>query len=292
MYDNSRMNREISRYLKTMTEEEDLSRRYVGANRCLLKKFRLLCQAKGINTVNQVDLETARSFLKDGYSKGSSSWQVQTATIIRRFLRHYDNPVAGKLKIKANGTSRTRIDWLTPEECQRIFDTDMQPDQSVLIGAGLLQGLRRKETIRITVGEVRQALASKILSVKGKTGPRSIPLHRDFQAILERYLAGKVLSDEQLLLNMKETKSDDRLAEFSQRFGKKFTFHTLRRSFGRNLWLLGIPIETIGELYGHASVDMTRQYLGVGITDMGKALAIYSFGIARPLTKDSLPGIS
>jgi integrase len=61
----------------------------------------------------------------------------------------------------------------------------------------------------------------------------------------------------------------------------------MRRTFGRNLWLLGIPIETISELLGHSSSDMTRRYLGLNLTDMRQALARYS--VSRECTlKDSL----
>jgi integrase len=201
--------------------------------------------------------------------------------VVKRFLAFHGNVGLVEYRPRLNGSSRTRVDWLTPDECKRIFDTEMADDQSVLIGAGLLQGLRRIETIRMTAGEARRAINSRILSVRGKTGPRSISLQEDFSIILERYLAGRILSDDQLLLNMKRSKSEKRLHEFSQRYGKKFGFHTLRRSFGRNLWLLGIPIETISELYGHEGVDMTRMYLGVGISDMSKALSGYRFGIAR-----------
>ena len=48
-------------------------------------------------------------------------------------------------------------------------------------------------------------------------------------------------------------------------YGRKFDFsnHTLRRTFGRKQWKLGTPIETISEVLGHESVDVTKNYLGL-----------------------------
>jgi len=275
----SRLAIEVDGFLEKL-ESRGLSREYLNAVRSALCRFKGFCELREIGCVKRIDPELVGEYMGT-VSAYSSSYQRFVLSVVKRFLAYHKNVSLVDYRPLINGSSRMRVDWLTPEECKKIFDTDMQPDQSVLIGAGILQGLRRKETIRMTVGEARWALSSKILSVRGKTGPRSIPLHQDFGTILERYLAGKILQDDRLLLNMKRTKSERQLNEFCQRYGKKFGFHTLRRSFGRNLWLLGVPIETISELYGHSSVDMTREYLGVGISDMGKALSKYSFGIAK-----------
>jgi len=92
-------------------------------------------------------------------------------------------------------------------------------------------------------------------------------------------LAGSLLASQHdgigPLLSIQRTRSEKVLRGVCARFGRKFSFHTLRRSFGRNLWLRGIPIETISELLGHVSTDMTRLYLGLNITDMRKAISEY-----------------
>jgi len=71
-------------------------------------------------------------------------------------------------------------------------------------------------------------------------------------------------------------------ADFCKVYRRQFGFHTLRRTFGRNLWLIGQRLETISELLGHTSTDMTRIYIGLNLSDMSKALACYK--IARTCT--------
>jgi len=159
----------------------------------------------------------------------------------------------------------------------------MSPLQTVLIGGGLLNGMRRVETLRMTVNDARSAIRTRILRIRGKNRKeRSVPIHEDFKGILERYLqqnSGK--KGNETLVGIRRTKSEKELVEFCERYGRHITFHTLRRTFGRNLWLLNGPIETISELLGHTSIDMTRQYLGLNLTDMSKALECYD--IARGL---------
>lgn len=77
------------------------------------------------------------------------------------------------------------------------------------------------------------------------------------------------------VISVSEDWAAELVVRFSLRFGRRFSTHTLRRTFGRNLWLRGIPIETIAELMGHSSTDTTRLYLGLNISDMRKAISEY-----------------
>jgi hypothetical protein len=57
-------------------------------------------------------------------------------------------------------------------------------------------------------------------------------------------------------------------------YARKFDFsnHTLRRSFGRRQWMLGTPIETIADMLGHESVEMTKRYLGLNLEDQDQPM--------------------
>jgi integrase len=287
MYWNSRMSREIARYLRKLVEE-GYTERYIAQHRHTLSYFQGHCRGLEIKTVNSVSSEAALSFLKK-YESYSASYQAKHWVVLRRFLAEYENPALMKVRSKIHGTARTRVDWLTMEECQAILQEPMTPRESLMIGAGLLQGLRRIETLRITVKDARDALRTNILRVRGKGGKeRAIPLQDDFSVILRSYVTWLDPEKEDVpILRIGRSYSETLLQAFCKRHGRKFTFHTLRRSFGRNLWLLGVPIETISELLGHASIDMTRKYLGIDQSDMRQALARYR--IARACTTSEKP---
>ena len=51
-----------------------------------------------------------------------------------------------------------------------------------------------------------------------------------------------------------------------------FTNHTLRRTFGRLLWLAGVPIEKISEILGHADTKTTLLYLELNMEDQADAM--------------------
>ncbi len=287
MYQNSRLTREVSRYLRKL-QEEGYTERYIAQHRHTLSYFQGHCRERMIGTVKLVTSEAALSFLKK-YESYSASYQAKHWVVLRRFLAEYENPALIKVRPRIHGTARTRVDWLTMEECQGILLEPMTPRESLMIGAGLLQGLRRIETLRITVKDARDALRTGILRVRGKGGKeRAIPLQDDFSVILRSYLTWLDPSvDDVPILRIGRSYSETLLQAFCQRHGRKFTFHTMRRSFGRNLWLLGVPIETISELLGHSSIDMTRKYLGIDQSDMRQALARYR--IARACTISELP---
>lgn len=278
MYDNTQLRREIGRYLRTLPDR-GLSDRYKKDVRRVLLKFNDHCRDLGVKTVSKVKRETITSFM-DKYLSLSASQQVKAACFVRMFLNEFDNEAIRKLRLKTASPSRTHVDWLTPDETHRILESCMTPRQSVLIGAGLLQGLRRVETLRMTVGDAQDALQTGVLRVRGKGHKeRAIPLHRRFRVVLSNYLRLPSIGDSsEPLLGIQRTRSEKDLHEFCERFGKKFAFHTMRRTFGRNLWLLGVRLETISELLGHASTDVTRLYLGLDLTDMKQALSMYEMG--------------
>jgi len=58
----------------------------------------------------------------------------------------------------------------------------------------------------------------------------------------------------------------------AKRTNLKFTNHTLRRTYGRTLWLVGIPIESIAKLMGHEDTKTTILYLGLNMDDMSDAM--------------------
>jgi integrase len=61
-------------------------------------------------------------------------------------------------------------------------------------------------------------------------------------------------------------------------YARAFDFgnHTMRRTFGRRQWMLKTPIETISEMLGHESIDMTKKYLGLDLEDMSTAFDQYA----------------
>jgi integrase len=275
MYINSRMTREIGQYVRGL-RDQGLTTRYVAQHRQLLSMFQAHCMGRGIGTVRSVSTQDVLSFLAK-FEPKSGSYQAKAWCILRRFLAEYDNPALLKVRTKVRGTARVHVDWLTPDECEAVWRTPMSLTETLLIGAGLLMGLRRVETLRMTHKDAKDALRTGNLRVRGKGGKeRALPMQDDFARLLRAYLGAMEAQDENLpILRLSRTHSETLLAAFCTRHGRKFTFHTLRRSFGRNLWLLSVPIETISELLGHSSIDMTRQYLGIDQSDMRQALARY-----------------
>ena len=251
VYDNTRLRREIGRYLRTLPDK-GLTTRYRQSIRHVLVKFNAHCAERGVRCIRKVDRETISTFI-DRYSGMSASYQSKVACAIRVFLTEFDNKAIRKMRIRTSGPSRIHVDWLTPEDTNRIMVTEMSPLQAVLIGAGLLQGMRRIETLRLTTKDAEEALKIGVMRIRGKGyRERAVPLQSQFRGILQTYL------------RLKEPGGSD-----------KPLLGIRRRTFGRNLWLLGVRLETISELLGHTSTDMTRLYLGLNLLDMRNALSIY-----------------
>jgi integrase len=268
------MRRDVGRYVLEL-KARNLSEKYVWEQQNTLLRFRKHCADLGINGTTRVTAEAVLSFM-ERYAAFSATHQIHQKSIICMFLKTFGNKPIQKLRIPINGPGRVHVDWLSPDESIRIFETCMTPRQAVMITAGLLQGMRRIEILRMTTGDARQAIDLRILRIRGKGHKeRTIPVHPFFRDTLVNFL--RIVNrgtDDELLLQIHRSVADRALALFSATFGRHVSFHTLRRSFGRNLWLAAAAVETISELLGHTSTDMTRKYLGLNLSDMERALVL------------------
>jgi integrase/recombinase XerD len=62
--------------------------------------------------------------------------------------------------------------------------------------------------------------------------------------------------------------------EIVRKTGVKWTYHTLRRTWGRTAWESGVPLETIRFLLGHEDTKTTERYIGVNLFHGQKAMGI------------------
>lgn len=271
MYNNSRLRREIGQYVRYMGEE-GLSWDYTRQTRNGLLKFMAFCEERGVGSVGKVSKDLIRDYLAL-FKAMSAAYQRLVWSMIRGFLRHFENPAVLNMKLRIRGSARTRVRWLTPEETEQVFQTKMNQRQRVIIGLELLMALRRVEVLRLSVKDVLAGLSCGELRVRGKGHKeRPVPIHRDMMPVLRDYLTMQDKPEEDLLLGFKRCTADAELKSFSKDFGKRISHHDLRRTCGRNWFLAGGNITVISELMGHSSTDMTRIYLGLNVSDMRRVM--------------------
>lgn len=203
----------------------------------------------------------------------------------------------GNLCIKEAGLEwprdqRSHVDWLTPAQAMTALGA-AEGIERIVIHFELEMGLRRVEVIRQKVSNI--LMGTMNVQGKGKQGGkwRSIAFHPNTIAELNHYMLIReveiskaqaknpaVKVPEQLLIYerkgelhaYKRTAVDKIVARVARRVGFKFTNHTLRRTYGRMLWLAGVPIETIAEILGHADTKTTLLYLGLNMEDQADAM--------------------
>lgn len=252
--------------------------------------FLLHCMELGITTVRMVTADSVKSFV-NRYEDCSATYQRHIICVLRKVLIANGNTVMLTLNLKVRGYARKRVDWLIPAETERVFQTEMTPQEAFIVGSGFLQAMRKVEILRMTAKDAKEALSTGVLRIRGKGHKqREIPLHDDYADILRGYLIslGQKKDDERLL-PYSPSWAEVLLDRFCKKYGRRFTFHTMRRTCGRNLWLIEdahgrriVPIETISEYLGHSSTDTTRRYLGINLSDMRQALSCYK--VARKCT--------
>lgn len=209
-------------------------------------------------------------------------------------LRRINNP-SYNTRIVYQADIRPRVDWLTPDQARAVLDhADLSNIQRLAVVLALCMGLRRVEIVRLSLKDINLEHEYITVTGKGRAGGklRLVPFHERFKPALDEWLkdraqiAVKARNDPpaNLLIwldwdntareynAIKASGIDGLIRRASHIVGVHFSAHTLRRTFGRILWLSGVPVVTIARILGHSSTEQTLTYIGANLDDMAGAM--------------------
>ena len=226
---------------------------------------------------------------KDGYAPNTQNRYIATLRILLSFCK---NDSFRKVRIITQHDTRPNVHWLTLTEGQRLLEYPFRTMYKVFIWLGLCHGLRRVEISRLKVSDIDMDRGTINVTGKGRSGGklRVVPVHPNFRPIYEQWMKERkeIVGDYEVdsfavhLRGIPVPYSVQALSSafvlMSQECGIKFTAHTLRRTFGRELWHCGVSLETISTIFGHESTSTTIRYLGINIDDMTSAMSKLSLG--------------
>lgn len=240
--------------------------------------------------------DMALTMQSEGLAVSTQKDYVHAIKSLMKFVR---NP-AWTTRILFQADTRPHVDWLTPDQAQRILDDkDVSPKQHLIIVLALCMGLRRVELVRLRIQDICCDRAYITVTGKGHAGGklRLVPFHPRFIPALQDYCKyrgatarqGKNDAPNNLLIwysrqdhrtheynAIKGSGIDGLIRQASRITGVKFSAHTLRRTFGRMMWLSGVPVVTIAKILGHSSTEQTLQYIGANLDDMAEAMRTLS----------------
>lgn len=241
-------------------------------------------------------------------------------SFLKGYLEANGNHVVSEMRLEWPKCERTTVDWLEPEEERILWGSIINmadPLEGAVLSLELGLGCRRIEIMRQKVSDVNARTITLI--GKGRNGGklRTVMLNdttKEFharwmserKALMERYRKehpGRTVPDLLFihewhgeLRGFSETGADKIVQRFKSRMesahARTFNFsnHTLRRTFGRRQWQLGTPIETISEMLGYESIDQTRKYLGLNLSDQEDPMKAQDRFVASVVQNSALSG--
>lgn len=238
----------------------------------------------------RLTIEDAQRLLNHWESKGLAvSTRRGYFAALRTWTGYYGNNDLQKMRVIFPTDSRPTADWLTDEQARRLIALPKSPLEDLIIHCELCLGMRRVEVLRLQESDFNYTGQFVDIHGKGPRGgkPRRMPFHRDTCRILHAWLKERlqlsigcrnnpanllVYRKGQKLYAYQDSGIDLRLKRIAAALGFQFSNHTLRRTFGRLMWLAGVRIETITKMLGHTSSTTTLRYIGVDMDDMSAAM--------------------
>lgn len=159
------------------------------------------------------------------------------------------------------------------------------PTVADICRASMYAGLRRSEILALRVMHI-DFERGRIAIMDAKAGSRWAMMNESLAAVLRPRCQGKrpdawvfTQEDGETQLRWISHVFDRAVRDLGLNDGiedrrHKVVFHTLRHSFGSWLVQQDVPIYTVGDLMGHASLEMTRRYAKLADEDRKRAVAL------------------
>lgn len=195
------------------------------------------------------------------------------------------SPREGAIRLKQNRRySNTRC--LTKQEIQSMIKVTMQKDDLVSLRNRIIvlllatTGMRRSEIANIKIGDMKKMEDKNVIEIIGKGDKeRLIVISDTIKTFIDKYLELRNLTyndkNEYLLVNhsynpkfsgMDKLTSQTiynvikSIAEEAGLDASNISPHCLRHSFATESLEMGLPIQDVQDLMGHADISTTRRY--------------------------------
>lgn len=218
----------------------------------------------------------------------STGTQSLYGRVLLIFLKWCGNRQFEEFRFKIK-VERSRVDWLTVEEASDILASAPTMWIMAMETMFIYTGIRRSELAHLRLSDVHEDF---ILVVGKGRKARRIPVAPELWNMMRPYTDWRRTRGGEFFLIHPQIGALPEgpyaaesiggcIWDHSKLYGRHFSPHTFRRSYGRHLYKAGMALVEIQRLYGHASVEMTIRYLGITEEDLSTSLSRYQPSYSR-----------
>jgi len=254
-------------------------------------------------SVRRRDVEALRDrVLRSGRSKQTA---VHVLNLVSRLLRwaviqELIDPVTACAGVERPSLAEAEsVDFLDAGEVVRLLACaeESSPGIHPMIATCIYAGLRRGELAGLRWRDIdlsagRLAVARSYRQPTKTRKIRHVPLHAELGRILRKWQEGCPHTAEGLvfpipgkqgyrMLNRAELLGLPDLLRAARCHVPDKPWHALRHTFAAHAVMSGIPLYTVKELLGHASIDMTQRYAHLAPDYLGREVARLNFAVER-----------
>ncbi|MBQ8465274.1 MAG: site-specific integrase [Alphaproteobacteria bacterium] len=269
-------------YCKIFVDDEQLK------NKKSMHKYHILpvIGDMTLKEIKPIHIETIKSNMA---AKGRAAASINKALV---YISHVfntaknneyytgDNPIK---KVKKCKVDNRRIRFLTREEASLLFKHLPAGNVYDMALLALCCGLRAGEIFKLQAMDINFNVRRVYVRDPKGVINRAMPMPQIVFDMLQRRCFGKRPSD---YLFMK-TDGSEKIVAVSDQYQRvadklfntditdprnKVVFHTLRHTFASWLAMDGVDINTISELMGHATLEMTKRYMHLAPNKLDSAI--------------------
>ena len=280
----------IDRFLQYLEVAKGKSPKTIQNYEHYLSRFHEFFQGRLPENINTSDILDYQLHLNRFQTRNGRGLSVKTQNYhliaLRAFMKYLvkqDIPALSPEKIELKKIEDRQVDFLTPEEMERLIDAVDLGKKAGLRNRAILEllystGLRVGELISLDRHQID--FQRREFTIRGKGGKlRLVFLSPRCCEWLDRYLRSRDDAFSPLFISTGRTREDVSLnlgekrrltaytvqtvvrkAALMAGIGKKVTPHVIRHSFATGLLYRGADLRAVQDMLGHASITTTQIY--------------------------------
>lgn len=236
--------------------------------------------------LSKVRLQTFVDYMEERLAPNSvRQYAAKLKAVLNLYNEEVELPKDYNKILSVKNVRSTNV-WLTDEELERIITYVPKNANEQLVRTqfliGAFTGCRHSDYTRLNNRNIVGGMISYV-SLKTKTHA-TVPLKPIVKELLTN-LPKEEVTDPTFNNNIRNICRKAGITEAVKVFkagkeveGEKWEFvssHTARRSFATNLYLRGADLYSISQMMGHASVEMTQNYLCCGLREQSAQVMEY-----------------
>lgn len=280
----------LNAYIDMLTLEMGYSNCHIARVRKMVCRAFEYWQCKHPKEVTEKQIRLFQQSLKgrDGGPMAGNAQKVNMS-YLKGFFEYCKVSTFSYIKFRYPKNDGKYKTWLNPTQVSILQQAKLPPRTALIVHLNIDLAMRMVDIKRLRIDDIKHYPDGPGFHFHSKGKDREVPFHMRTAHLLNAWMMVRdelvashpecndpgnmiIIHHKGKLKSPEDWWFEEEYRKLSRQLGFYFRYHTIRRSWGRYAWELDTSPELIQNVFGHTDLKVTKDYIGINIVHMRKAI--------------------